>query len=272
MWFEKITRKLSSFSSKRNNFAPDVQGEPPFSKHLYACTPHNNLRSTMKRVVFILGLAGLLLLGGLFAKRRYYDPHHRLDNANSQVDMLKKSSNVQNGDIIFQSSLSGQSKAIQLATKSKYSHCGIIYKDGGDYFVFEALQPVRHTPLAQWIARGQDGKYVIKRLKNAEKILTPTTLAEMKKIGEQFNGKNYDMTFEWSDDKIYCSELIWKIYKWATGLEVGKLQKLGDFDLSHDIVKKILYERYGATIPKNETVISPAAIFNSELLTTVQAN
>ena len=32
----------------------------------------------------------------------------------------------QNGDIIFQSLRSGQSDAIQLATHSRYSHCGII--------------------------------------------------------------------------------------------------------------------------------------------------
>ncbi len=38
----------------------------------------------------------------------------------------------QNGDIIFQTSTSGQSKAIQIATGSKYSHMGIIYKQGED--------------------------------------------------------------------------------------------------------------------------------------------
>jgi hypothetical protein len=31
-----------------------------------------------------------------------------------------------NGDIIFHTSTSDQSKAIQLATNSRYSHCGII--------------------------------------------------------------------------------------------------------------------------------------------------
>lgn len=35
-------------------------------------------------------------------------------------------SDYKNGDIIFQTSKSNQSKAIQLATDSKYSHMGII--------------------------------------------------------------------------------------------------------------------------------------------------
>lgn len=226
----------------------------------------------MKRTLFILGLLGLTIFCGLYAKRKFYTPKHRLDNAKTVVKQLADNDEIKDGDLIFQTSLSEQSKAIQLATKSKYSHCGLIYKDGNDFYVFEAIQPVKRTQLDQWIARGQDGKYVIKRLKNADQILTPTTLTKMKQVGDQFNGKNYDLTFEWSDDKIYCSELIWKIYQRTTGIEIGKLEKLSDFDLSNEAVKKKMKERYGDKIPTNEIVISPSAIFNSELLTTVKAN
>ena len=42
-----------------------------------------------------------------------------------QIDTFE---NLQTGDIIFQTSNSNQSKAIQLATHSKYSHVGILYK------------------------------------------------------------------------------------------------------------------------------------------------
>ncbi len=84
-------------------------------------------------------------------------------------------------------------------------------------------------------------------------------------------GKDYDLAFGWSDDKIYCSELVWKIYQRATGIEVGKIQKLKEFDLSNDAVKQKMKERYGNNIPMNETVISPGAIFDSELLMTVKS-
>ena len=138
--------------------------------------------------------------------------------------------------------------------------------------MFEAIQPVDTTPLSKWIARRENGKYVIKRLKNADAVLTPSTLNKMKEVGNEFKGKDYDLTFEWSDDKIYCSELIWKIYKRSTGIEIGKLEKLSDFDLTNSAVKSKMKERYGAKIPLNETVISPAAIFDSENLLTVRAN
>ena len=128
------------------------------------------------------------------------------------------STNFQNGDIIFQTSTSDQSKAIQIATNSKYSHMGILYKNGSDFFVYEAIQPVKLTPLSDWIKRGKNGHYVVKRIKNSQKLLTPKVLKKMKLIGEKYAGKNYDLYFEWSDSRIYCSELVWKIYKEAVGV------------------------------------------------------
>jgi uncharacterized protein YycO len=179
---------------------------------------------------------------------------------------------LKEGDLIFQTSLSSQSKAIQLATKSKFSHCGIVFKEGDSFYVFEAVQPVKRTPLAEWIARGENGKYVVKRLKNAEQTLTLAVLSKMKEIGKGFNGKKYDLAFDWSDDQMYCSELIWKIYKLATGVEIGKLEKLRDFDLSSEVVKKKIKERYGDKIPMDELVISPASLFESDQLVTIKAN
>ena len=92
----------------------------------------------------------------------------------------------------------------------------------------------------------------------------------MKQVGEQFNGKSYDIYFEWSDDKIYCSELVWKIYKQAADIEIGELEELADFDLSNDIVKAKMKERYGENIPMGEKVISPAAMFDSDKLVTIE--
>lgn len=217
-------------------------------------------------------LLGLVIFIGFYAKLKLYAPKHRLDNAKAEVKQLANNNKIKSGDLIFQTSLSRQSKAIQLATKSIYSHCGLIYKDGNDFFVFEAVQPVKRTLLDQWIARGQGGKYVIKRLKNADQVLISATLTKMRQVGDKLNGKNYDLAFEWSDDKIYCSELIWKIYQRATGIEIGKLQKLRDFDLTNKLVAKKMKERYWNKIPMDETVISPAAIFDSDLLTTVKSN
>ena len=75
--------------------------------------------------------------------------------------------------------------------------------------------------------------------------------------------------FGWSDDRIYCSELIWKVYERGLGRKIGQLQQLRDFDLSNPAVQAKLRERYGNRLPLAETVISPVSIFNSPELVTV---
>ena len=226
----------------------------------------------MKRFTITIIVLIILTIVGLYAKQRLYDPKHKLALVDKQIEKLIENDELKEGDIIFQTSLSRQSKAIQIATHSEFSHCGLTYKNGNDYFVYEAVEPVRLTPLNRWIARGQDGRFVTKRLKEADKVLTDSTLRKFKNIEERFKNKHYDIYFEWSDDKIYCSELIWKVYKEATGLEVGKLQKLKDFDLTSEAVKSKMKERYGDKIPLDEIVISPSSIYNSDLLKTVISN
>lgn len=175
----------------------------------------------------------------------------------------------QDGDIIFHTSESRQCEAVQKATHSPYSHCGIIFKDNGQWMVYEAIQPVVKTPLKKWIARGKDSKYVVKRLKDSESLLSSEKISGMKNYCNALLGKNYDIYFEWDNDRIYCSELVWKAYKEVTDIEVGKLQHLKDFDLSSDIVRTIMRERYGDNVPYEELVISPAAVFESPLLEAV---
>lgn len=173
------------------------------------------------------------------------------------------------GDLIFQTSLSNQSQAIQLATGSPYSHMGIIYEEQGRFFVYEAIQTVQLTPLSQWIQRGKGQHYVIKRLKEADKYFTPSTIHKLKEAGRQYAGKSYDIYFGWSDEQLYCSELVWKMYKQTLDIEIGTLQRLGDFDLTAPLVKQKLTERYGQLIPLEEKVISPQAMFASDLLKVV---
>jgi len=173
------------------------------------------------------------------------------------------------GDLIFHTSQSAQSQAIQLATHSPYSHCGLLYKVHGEWQVFEAVQPVKLTPLASWVARGQGQHFVVKRLRDAATGLTPAALASLRAAGQPMLGHDYDLAFNWSDRQIYCSELIWKVYDRGLHRQLGQLQQLRDFDLSHPAVQAKLRERYGAQLPLSEPVISPASIFRSPALVTV---
>ncbi|MFM7671389.1 MAG: YiiX family permuted papain-like enzyme [Bacteroidota bacterium] len=182
----------------------------------------------------------------------------------------EKQTEWRQGDIVFQVSRSGQGAAIQAATRSKYSHCGMLFQESGKFYVLEAVQPVKITSIEKWIKQGDDGHYVIKRLKEAEKVLTPAVIEEMKKEGKKMLGKNYDLTFRWSDDRIYCSELVWKIYQRTTGIELASLDSFRDFDLTGELTRMILKDRFGDKVPYDEKAISPGKLFESDRLRRVQ--
>jgi hypothetical protein len=220
----------------------------------------------------VLISAAILLLGTgiFFTYPRLANKFHRWQaqrQATAAITPLAPT--LHEGDLIFHTSQSAQSQAIQLATHSPYSHCGLLYKANGEWQVFEAVQPVKLTPLARWVARGQGGHFVVKRLHDAATALTPSRLACLRAAGQPLLGHDYDLAFNWSDRQIYCSELIWKVYDRGLHRQLGRLQQLRDFDLSQPAVQAKLRERYGDHLPLLEPVISPASIFNSPELVTV---
>jgi hypothetical protein len=112
----------------------------------------------------------------------------------------------------------------------------------------------------------------VKRLLDADAQLTAETLQKMRSVGEAFAGKDYDPYFEWSDERIYCSELVWKVFDRGAGIQLGARQTIADFDLSHPAVEAKVKERYGDSVPLDEVVVSPVAIFDAPQLEVVYAN
>lgn len=145
----------------------------------------------------------------------------------------------------------------------------MIYLMKGEPMVFEAVQPVQLIELEEFTNRG-DGHFVVARLKGADTVLTESIIDLMHAQIEKHLGKSYDIHFDWSDEKMYCSELVSKVYKETTGFEVGELRPLKDYDLSHPIVKETMEARYGKNIPLEEPMISPGALYESPLFEVVK--
>lgn len=179
---------------------------------------------------------------------------------------------VKDGDLIFQNSSSVQSPFLQQLTGSVYTHMGIVFFEAGKPMVFEAINPVSYVPLEQWIDRGVNDHFVIKRLKNYKQHLTGNNLKKMKEEGMKFKGKKYDLRFQWDDEKLYCSELVWKIYN-SIGIEICSLKSFNDFDLTgHDVQAEIQkrYTNLGVSFDPTEKVIAPIDMFKSKDLIEVQ--
>jgi hypothetical protein len=125
---------------------------------------------------------------------------------------------------------------------------GLIFLRDHNPYVFEAVATVRYTPLDRWIARGVGHYFVVKRLRNADAVLPAAGIEQLRKAAEQFSGRPYDLTFGWFDDRIYCSELVWKAYDRGVGVRIGALQAIRDFNLTDPVVRAKLREREFASM------------------------
>jgi len=173
--------------------------------------------------------------------------------------------NYKEGDIIFQTTNGSTGKAIQLATHSKFNHCGVLFLENNKWVVYEAVQPVRKTSLEDFNARG---KGIVKRLGN--KSLSKEEVNTLKNLFKSYEHKDYDEAFNWSDERIYCSELVYKLYNNGLQIKLCQPRKLSNFDLNNPLVKEKLNEKYGNKIPLNEPMVSPEDIYKSALLIDVK--
>lgn len=145
----------------------------------------------------------------------------------------------QSGDIIFQTSSSNQSYAIMWASKSLYSHVGVIEIDGNDKYVIEAKSKVDRTPLNEWIERGRFGRYSLFRYPNLDDKKRQEIVSQAK----TYLDRKYDIFFTSKNDEIYCSELVELAFQKA-GVPIGKIQKVKELDVDNFLVRKLVEQRW----------------------------
>ncbi|MBZ0166344.1 MAG: hypothetical protein K8I00_06010, partial [Candidatus Omnitrophica bacterium] len=133
---------------------------------------------------------------------------------------------LREGDFIFQDIHGKLFRVIEGVSGSRLTHCGIIVKKGGELYVLEAIGPVMLTPLNNWIHRGIGSKFKIVRLKEAYQRHIPDII----RAAYRYLDRPYDIQYEWDDEKIYCSELIFKAVDDATGIKLADLKRLGDMN------------------------------------------
>ncbi len=206
--------------------------------------------------LFYAPLAPLLVLLGCTA----------LPGRSAAVELVELEPLLQQGDMVFQESRSSQSAALKAATGSRYTHVGLLEHRDDGWWVLEAVSPVKRTPLADWVARGVDGHAVFERL---DPPLEPAQRDAVLATAAGWLGRPYDLPFLWSDDALYCSELVWKAYRRGAGLELVPLRRHGDYQLTSPEVQAKIRERYPAGIPADEPVVAPSDLFGAPGLVVV---
>lgn len=176
--------------------------------------------------------------------------------------------NLAEGDIIFHQSQTAQASAVKEATESVWTHMGILVTRNQAWYVAEATGPLKITPLKNFIARSKGKAYRVMRFK----YYKPEMAMELYKTLQKYN-QPYDIYFEFSDSRIYCSELVHKVFKDVTGYTVGKIQRVKDLKLDGPFVKAIIAERLtpiGKELNLEEPIVTPVSILQDRNVTLVK--
>jgi hypothetical protein len=170
---------------------------------------------------------------------------------------------LRDGDLVFSTSQSSQSAAIQWASRSRWSHVGMVEVAEDGTFVIEALGKVSRTPWKVWRRRARGGGDLL--------VLRPRLgPAERERAVERarvFLGRRYDARFGWGDDRIYCSELVVKAYERAAGVSYGRRERLGDLRLLG--IRGAIEERWGGEVPEDLVLVTPASLAEDRRLVRV---
>lgn len=175
------------------------------------------------------------------------------------------------GDLILQDAPSGQSAAIRLATGSEYTHVGIVLEKNGELVVYEAVGPVKITSVKKYIKRDADGPITILRFVDQAR-LEVGGLDSLEAVAEAYMGRPYDVFFDWDEEKLYCSEFVWKVYQKGLNVDLVGLRPLRDYHLDSPEVLEKIQERYGESVPLDQLMVAPSDLLSSPYLQIVTEN
>lgn len=163
----------------------------------------------------------------------------------------KDITNLQEGDIVFIESQSAQSPYIKIGTMSKWTHCGVVVNSTEGLKVLEASKIVKLTSFSEFIGRAKNNNWCVKRPK--QKLTKPINY-------KKYLGQAYDLEFKFDNGKMYCSELVWLVYK-DQEIELCKPRKVSSFIMTRiPKLKKLMNKR---NIMKNQEAVAPADIYKA---------
>jgi len=189
---------------------------------------------------------------------------------------------LRDGDIVFQTTYNTQTAAILIATHSIYSHMGIVHVKNGMPYVIEAAGPVREISLERWVKKGVGQRVRIMR----HDTLTTKQQKHIIRAAQGFLGKPYDPFFLSGDERIYCSELVYKAFKRGAGIMLGKEERLADLHVHNPVVDALIgarWQRYPLcagvadyakchAVIMRQKIVSPYVIRDDETLTSIYSN
>ena len=110
-------------------------------------------------------------------------------------------------------------------------------------------------------------KFEVLRMVEPDKYMHPGVVRELDMITRNYINRPADPQLSWDNDKVYSSELVWKVYLQILMLqEISITSNMVDLKWSKPAAKRYLNEHFKGQIPSKQVLIFPDAIYNSQLL------
>lgn len=187
---------------------------------------------------------------------------------------LKPDHQLKEGDILFQHNACGPlCESIDKVTAgyggNDYNHCGLVVLINDTLAVVEAIgQHVKISSLKEFYQRSS---------KNNQSLLVGRVKADWQRSIPQavFNsleliGRPYDSVFEWGNESVYCSELIYEAFNTANQGE--PLFQLAPMTFRDPDTKEFFppwvayYQELNHPIPEGKPGINPGLLSRSDKL------
>lgn len=122
---------------------------------------------------------------------------------------------LKTGDILLLDMDCYSCDLIEKQTNGPFSHSGIVLKLGNQVYVAQALGTVHHLPLQRFLNYSHKPIQVIR-----PKYINYT---KRRRLIQSYQANFFNMPFDhdytWDDEKLYCSEFIYKLLKSVYAIE-----------------------------------------------------
>jgi hypothetical protein len=190
---------------------------------------------------------------------------------------------LESGDLIFETTLTNQTLATLLATRSLYTHVGIIHvHEDGTVTVVQASKTVVESSLADFADAGLGERFTIMRYNG----LTDEQRSAIAQDAERYLGVPYNYIFDMRSKNLYCSLLPYRTFG-DLGLPLGTVEKIGDLYVNNFAVRSLFEQRWhmhplcqGSSMNEracwalmmDQPIITPVSIAHDSNLTQIYSN
>lgn len=176
---------------------------------------------------------------------------------------------LQEGDIVFTRIDNWLYRKVADATKAWTTHVGIAIKEDGKWLVAESTIPLsKKTGICKFLNRTANGRYSVRRL--GPDYAGQLDLVKMKAAIEAGMYRPYDLHFNYDSSWLFCSKFVFDVYKQASGLEVGRIETLGDLRANNPDGDQTFWEYWFlGRVPWEQRTVTPQSQYDDAKLMTV---